>query len=159
MRKLTLEERIQRLEKLLVKNEETRDTLKTIPSMIRDAFANDELLKDYFDKDSGIRVTSLSRPARARRDDKWNEVDFNIYSTQPTNVDERDFRDMAIPAIKKCLKDNGFTLDYAVVTPGNEYTMFSVVLKSDVKPVYYKPGKDTDAEWETDSDHKLRKYY
>lgn len=157
MRKLTLEERVKRLERLLVKNEETRDTLRTIPALVRDAFANDELLKDYFDKDSGIRVTSLSRPARARRDDKWNEVDFNIYSIQPTNV--KGFKAMAEPTVKQCLEDKGFSVDYIIVTPGDEYTMFSVVLKSSVKPMYYKPGKDTDAEWETDSDHKWRKYY
>lgn len=130
MRKLTLEERVQRLERLFVKNEETKDTLKNIPVMIRDAFTNDEILSDYFDKDSEVKIKSLAKPARAKRDDKWNEIHFNIYSVQPTDVDERDFKNKANRVIKKCLEDKGFKVDYTVITPGDEYTMFAVVLKA-----------------------------
>ena len=155
MRKLTLEERVQRLEKKLIKNEETRDVLRSIATIVRDAFANDDILCEYFDQNSNIKITSLSKPARAKRDDKWNEINFNIYSIQPTNAVEA----IVNKTLNECLKNNGFIVDYAFATTGNEFTMITVVLKSNVKPTYYKPGKDADAEWETDSDHKWRKYY
>lgn len=156
MRKLTLEERVTRLERAIagsVKNEATREAIMAIPGIVRDYFAKNDVLQDYIDAASKIRINSISMPARARKNDKYDEVHFDLKMTQPCTDEntQDDIGEVAGDAMKECLKKNGYHVDEdaTFATCGNTALMCTAKLKTNVKPMYYKPGKDTDAEWET----------
>lgn len=148
MRKLTLEERVARLEDAIssgAKNEATRSVIMSIPAMVRSRLASDETLSEYVNENSSIKIKAISMPARARRNDAYNEVNFDLGLLQPCS--DR-IADIANDIVAECLEENGLPVDYTITT-GGRVLMCTVVLKTNIKPMYYKPGKDTDASWET----------
>lgn len=145
MRKLTLEERVQRLEKLLVKSEAAKDKVEVIlDTLLSDPKVTPGLTREdigYNRKDQGVyqnlRVTDFTKFG-LNRNDFAKVMDKIVYGPQSSK--------------------RFYNPTWNWLSSGNGPNEFEITYKQRSKPSTRRYG-DSDSDWETDSDHKWRKYY